>query len=387
MIWPCIALDGGQVVDVRTRTIVAWDPLAFWRQHRVPVVVLDYFFVLGLGTRKSQALLPGEVRTHQDQFLVSSPAERVRPALPTVVVPAVPGEHGPGRSTVRQGETRGPEEEALTLAAVRRLAQVVPVVVAGRLSQRVCEELLAAGVARLCVDAASEELIRSLPRERVMAQFSVPNDECDLEDVIRRLAPFVCGFSVHRAHAGGLGIPPSDFFVAQLKHFCWAAQASGGRAMHILLSGGISTATEVVRLHKLGIDVVTHTATLEGTMSVPACLMGCAGVERDDGLVWTALCNGEGQVLGLVFSTQETLKRSLETQRAVFLASEGHGTAPLELLRLELAGGQRLVRMYVRLPAGGRAVCALRGTSSCFGALPVSMTVRLNSRGGCRARE
>eukprot|EP00004_Rigifila_ramosa_P004567 TRINITY_DN1505_c1_g1_i6.p1 TRINITY_DN1505_c1_g1~~TRINITY_DN1505_c1_g1_i6.p1 ORF type:complete len:360 (-),score=47.20 TRINITY_DN1505_c1_g1_i6:64-1143(-) len=249
---------------------------------------------------------------------------------------------------------------------MKRIAQEVPVLIGGLFNRVDCLELLACGALGLVLDAAELALIKSLPRDRVVAFFSVPNDECDLEELTSRVGPFVGGFLLHRAHASTLGIPPPDILVAQFKHFC--GQAVPDRPIRLIISGGISTARQVSYLHRADIDANSLSATINGTLTAADCLAACVRQDLDDGLMWTLLCNEEGQALSLVFSSHETLVQAVQRRSAVFLSSEYHGRRPISLVRISLDKQSRCILMFVR--PGTSWFCERRCSDCCFVAPP-----------------
>eukprot|EP00004_Rigifila_ramosa_P006536 TRINITY_DN1733_c0_g1_i3.p1 TRINITY_DN1733_c0_g1~~TRINITY_DN1733_c0_g1_i3.p1 ORF type:complete len:546 (-),score=122.56 TRINITY_DN1733_c0_g1_i3:8-1546(-) len=339
---------------------------------KLPICIIPWRWPHG---EVCQPMLPSDVRTHLNHFLVSSPAERFRPRLPTMATPKLPVDLT-ARRRLSRDEPKSDAAEAIDVDTIRQISHISPVVATGRFGLSACYSLLSAG-ATLALSASDLAIIKNLPRDRVLAFFSIPNDEADVEELVMSVAPYVSGVWVHRAHAATAQVPPSDFFVAQLKHVC--RLAFGDRTPLLILSGGISTVEQVVKLHRAGVHASAQSAVASTPNFVARSVFECARAagERADGLVPTVLVNESGQPLSLVFSSLETLAQGMESGKATYLTSERHGQHLLELVSVRVDIGQRFIKMVVRGDAvrsnSGTAFCEVGQHDSCFGPLPMSL--------------
>eukprot|EP00004_Rigifila_ramosa_P020153 TRINITY_DN5218_c0_g1_i1.p1 TRINITY_DN5218_c0_g1~~TRINITY_DN5218_c0_g1_i1.p1 ORF type:complete len:337 (-),score=52.28 TRINITY_DN5218_c0_g1_i1:624-1634(-) len=313
MLIPAIGLLDNTIVDLKRQKMTEEDPLSHLLRWRVPILVVFMRW-------KPAALVPSEVRSHFHKFLVRSPADRFRagPELPTMPTPRLPGE-----PAVQPDHPRTWETEAREVELVKQIAASTPTMAGGLLSLETCLDLLASGVEKLVVDASNIALMKCLPRDRVIAWFAVPNDEADVEELVMSVAPYSSGLSVHRAHAATIQVPPSDFFVAQLKHVC--RLAFGDRTPMIILGGGISTVEQVVKLHRAGVHAGAQTIVESAPHFVARAMFECARAPGSESLIPTMLLSENRQPLSLVFSSLETLAQGMESGKATYLASERHG--------------------------------------------------------------
>ena len=222
--------------------------------------------------------------------------------------------------------------------------------------------------------AASVDFCSQLPRDRVIAAVDAlcgkvvvegwqTKTEHGVIDRIKELAPFVGGFLLTQVeHEGGMSGWNEDL-VAQ------AVQAAG--SVRITAAGGITTVEDVGRLDQLGVDAQVGMALYTNRMSLGEAV-GAPLVKAIDGRLWpTVVCDEEGQALGLVWSTRESLEAAVGERRGIYwsrsrdslwIKGETSG-ATQELLRVELDCDRDALRFIVRQQGSG--FCHM-GTPGCW---------------------
>lgn len=187
---------------------------------------------------------------------------------------------------------------------------------------------LDAGATRVMIGTAAEpELLSRLPRDRVIAAVDAWDDEVVVEgwqtgtgervvDRIERLRPFVGGFLAtfvqDEGTGGGLDLDRARMI-----------RRSVGDA-DLVVAGGTRDAEEVAALDRLGIDVQVGRVLYDGTMNPSEILAAMLTTDRSDGLWPTVVCDESGQALGLTYSSERSLERTLSTGR-VFYESRRRG--------------------------------------------------------------
>ena len=138
-----------------------------------------------------------------------------------------------------------------------------------------------------------------------------------------------------------------------------AVQAAG--SVRITAAGGITTAEDVGRLDQLGADAQVGMALYTNRMSLGEAVAAPL-VKAIDGRLWpTVVCDEEGQALGLVWSTRESLEAAVGERRGIYwsrsrdslwVKGETSG-ATQELLRVELDCDRDALRFVVRQHGSG----------------------------------
>jgi len=169
--------------------------------------------------------------------------------------------------------------------------------------------------------AARPELLRQLPRQRVIAAVDARDGEVvvdgwrtrtgdDLLDTVRRLSPYVGGFLVTFVEReGGLGGTDLDRVPELL-------QAAGDARLTV--AGGITTAAEIAALDALGVDAQVGMALYTGRLGLGEALTSCLRSDRPDGLFPTVVCDEGGVALGLCYSSADSLQEAIATRRGVY---------------------------------------------------------------------
>lgn len=234
---------------------------------------------------------------------------------------------------------------------------------------------LDAGAARIILGtAATPELLRKLPKERLIAALDARDGEVvthgwttrtgsRIEDRIRELIPFVSGFLVTFVEREGrLGGTAMD----RVKPLVEAAGSA-----RITFAGGVTTAAEVAELDRLGGDAQVGMALYTGRLQLSDAFTAPLVTDRADGLWATVVVDERGTALGLCWSNHESLRMALETGRGVYWSrrrglwekgkESGHTQ---ELLKVAVDCDRDALRFVVR--QHGPGFCHL-GTSTCWG--------------------
>ena len=227
---------------------------------------------------------------------------------------------------------------------------------------------LDAGAAKIMIGtAASPELCAALPRERVIAAVDTDRGQVVVDgwrrdtgvpvlERIRALAPVVGGFLFTQVEREG-AMDGFDFqAVAE------AVRAAG--ESRLTAAGGITTTVEIAELDRIGADAQVGMALYTGRLTLGAAVAASLAKPIDNGGrgVWpTVVCDEWGRVLGLVWSTAESLARAVEERRGVYwsrsrqalwVKGETSGNTQL-LLRVDLDCDRDALRFSVRQHGAG----------------------------------
>lgn len=222
--------------------------------------------------------------------------------------------------------------------------------------------------------AAKPEILRQLPRKRVMAAVDAYDNEIVVEgwtkktgvsilDKIRELRDLVGGFLVTFVEKEGrLGGTAMD----RVKEIIEAA----GDA-RVTFAGGITTAEEIAALDKLGADAQVGMAIYTGKLHLADAIGAPLITDRPDGLFATLVEDDQGTVLGLAYSSRESLRVAVDRQmgvyqsrkRGIWVKGETSG-ATQELVGIALDCDRDAIRFTVR--QNGRGFCHLP-QFTCFG--------------------
>lgn len=202
---------------------------------------------------------------------------------------------------------------------IRELSEVARIRVGGGIrSVESAIRWLDAGAARIILGtAAKPEILSQLPRERTMAALDAENGQIVVEgwrtatgktilDRIAELRPYVSGFLVTFVELEGrLGGTALDQVAA-------IVEAAGDA--RVTIAGGISTPAEIAELEQLGADAQVGMALYSGRIDLADALWAGQG----NALVPTVVVDEQGRALGLAYSTVESLRVALTTQRGVY---------------------------------------------------------------------
>lgn len=261
------------------------------------------------------------------------------------------------------------------LAMVRKLARRGRVVVGGGIrTVELARDLLDAGAEQLMIGTcASPEFLAQLPRERLIAALDAREGEVVVQgwttgagesvpDRMERLKPYVAGFLVTVVEREGREVGADIELARELRRLAPEHE--------LILAGGVTTPAEIAELDKLGVDAQVGMSLYRGTLDLAEALCAPLCSDRPDGLWPTLVCDESQRALGLVYSSLDSVRRSVETGRGWYQSRKrglwekgATSGATQEVLRIELDCDRDALRFVVRQK---RAFCHT-GTRSCFG--------------------
>ncbi len=222
--------------------------------------------------------------------------------------------------------------------------------------------------------AARPEILRHLPRERVIAALDAIDGEVVVEgwrtrtgssvaEQMALLAPYVGGFLVTFVEREGrLGGTAMDR-VEALK------AAAGG--VPVTVAGGVTTAAELAVLDRMGLDAQVGMALYTGRLPLAEAFAAPLVSDRPDGLWPTVVTDERGVALGLCWSNAQSLAHALDTGAGVYwsrkrgLWHKGKTSGNTQqLLRVDVDCDRDALRFTVR--QSGAGFCHLQ-TRSCWG--------------------
>jgi phosphoribosyl-AMP cyclohydrolase / phosphoribosyl-ATP pyrophosphohydrolase len=223
--------------------------------------------------------------------------------------------------------------------------------------------------------AARPEVLRELPRERVIAALDARHGEVVVEGwrkptgqgVLERVAELrelVGGFLVTFVEREGLLQGTDLGFARQIR-------AAAGDAV-VTIAGGITTAEEVAELDRLGCDAQVGMALYTDRLGLAEAFAAPLSSDRVDGLWPTVVVDERGTALGLCYSDLESLRSALargqgayhSRTRGLWIKGATSG-ASQELLRIDADCDRDTLRFTVRQQPPG--FCHL-ATPTCWGA-------------------
>jgi phosphoribosyl-ATP pyrophosphohydrolase len=231
------------------------------------------------------------------------------------------------------------------------------------------------GAARVIVGtAATPELLAQLPRDRVIVALDAREGTVlshgwrrstgrPLLERIEELRGWCGGFLVtfveREGHLGGTDLELANQVIA----------AAG--PVRVTVAGGVSTAEEVAELDRLGADAQVGMALYTGRLGLAEAITAPLRSDRPDGLWPTVVVDEHGAALGLVYSSHESLSRSIDERlgvyqsrsRGVWVKGETSG-ATQELIRVTVDCDRDALRFTVR--QHGPGFCHT-GDRSCWG--------------------
>jgi phosphoribosyl-ATP pyrophosphohydrolase len=263
-------------------------------------------------------------------------------------------------------------------AAIREVLALAPCRVGGGLRDvATAIRWLDAGAAKVVLGtAATPEVLRELPRDRVIAALDADGGEVvvkgwrertgeSIVDRMRRLEGLVGGFLVTFVEREGRLGGTNMELVPELVR---VAAAGGAR---VTIAGGVTTADDVGRLDELGADAQVGMALYTGRLDLADAIAAPLRSDRPDGLWPTVVVDEAGVALGLTYSSPQSLREAVRTRRGVYhsrrrgvwVKGETSGCTQ-ELLRIDLDCDRDALRFTVR--QSGEGFCH-RGTATCWG--------------------
>src|SRR3989449_4190638 len=210
---------------------------------------------------------------------------------------------------------------------------------------------------------ASPEFCAGLAREGVIAAVDAEHGHVVVEgwrtatgtpvlERIRELAPVVGGFLFTQVEKEG-AMSGFDFQAV-------AAAVRASEEVRLTAAGGITTATEIAELDRIGADAQVGMALYTGRLALGEAV--AAPLVNPVGDVWpTVVCDESGHALGLVWSTRESLARAIAERRGIYWSRsrqtvwEKGATSgnTQELVRVDLDCDRDALRFTVRQRGAG----------------------------------
>ncbi len=234
---------------------------------------------------------------------------------------------------------------------------------------------LDAGAEKIIIGTKAEpELLRQLPRERVIAALDARDGEVVVEgwvtgtgrSILERMAelnPYVSGYLVtfveREGRMGGTDM-------GRVKEIVDAASGN-----HVTIAGGVTTPAEVAELDKLGADAQIGMALYTGKLGLAESFAAPLKSDRPDGLWPTVVVDEHGVALGMAYSNLESVSEAIKTRRGVYwsrtrgLWRKGESSGAIqELLDIGVDCDRDTLRFTVR--QNGPGFCHL-DTNTCWG--------------------
>ena len=260
-------------------------------------------------------------------------------------------------------------------AVIRELLALAPCRVGGGIrSREAALDWLDAGARRVILGtAATPDVLDGLPPERVIAALDARDGEVVVEgwrrgtgrDVLgrmRELDGLAGGYLVTFVEVEGtLGGIPLDRVPPLVR--------AAGPA-RVTVAGGVREAAEIAELDRLGADAQVGMAIYSGRMRLADAISAPMTSDRSDGLWPTVVEDAGGRVLGLAWSSPESLREAIEERRGIY-RSRSRGLwrkgdtsgATQELVRVAVDCDRDALRFTVR--QRGPGFCHT-GARSCF---------------------
>lgn len=235
---------------------------------------------------------------------------------------------------------------------------------------------LDAGAAKVILGtAAAPELLRQLPKDRVIAALDADQGQVVVEgwrrgtgesilDRMRRLEGLVGGFLVTFVEREGrLGGTNLDLVPELVR-----VAAQGGA--RVTIAGGVTTTRDIAAIDQLGADAQVGMALYTDRLDLADAIAAPLRSDRPDGLWPTLVADELGAALGLAYSSAESLREAVRSMRGVYhsrarglwIKGETSGNTQ-QLLGVDLDCDRDCIRFTVRQNGG---FCHV-GTATCFG--------------------
>lgn len=260
---------------------------------------------------------------------------------------------------------------------IKRLLPIAPCRVGGGIrDERAAIEWLDAGASKAILGtAATPDLLRRLPRDRVIAALDARDGEVvdqgwtratgeSILDRMRRLEGLVAGFLITFVEREGRMSGTRLDLVPEL-----VAAAGGAR---VTIAGGVTTPQDIAALDAIGADAQVGMALYTGKLDLGDAIAAPLRSDRPDGLVPTVVVDELGTALGLAYSDSESVRQAVSTQSGVYRSrNRGIWTKGAtsgntqELLRIDLDCDRDTLRFTVRQRGDG--FCH-NSTRTCWGA-------------------
>jgi phosphoribosyl-AMP cyclohydrolase / phosphoribosyl-ATP pyrophosphohydrolase len=261
---------------------------------------------------------------------------------------------------------------------IERLLAVAPCRVGGGIrDEESAIQWLDAGAAKIILGTAAQpELLRNLPRDRVIAALDAVHGEVVVDgwrtktgrsviDRIEELREHVSGFLITFVEREGR---MEGIDLEAVRPLIDAADDC-----RVTIAGGVRSAEEVAALHDLGADAQVGMAIYTGRLKLADAIVAPMRSDRDDGLWPTVVVDERGIALGLAYSNLQSVREAVERKRGVYhsrsrgLWIKGESSGALqELKRIDLDCDADCLRFAVK--QHGTGFCH-QNTATCWGDL------------------
>jgi len=224
--------------------------------------------------------------------------------------------------------------------------------------------------------AARPEVLRDLPRDRVVAALDARDGEvvtegwtkrtgARVEDRVAELRELVDGFLVTFVEREGR---MQGFPLERIERLAELAAPA-----RLTVAGGVRTAGDIAAADRLGADAQVGMALYTGAFDLAEGFCAPLRSDRPDGLWPTIVTDPAGRALGLAYSNTDSLRKAIESRRGVYFSRSRSGLwnkgassgDTQDLLAIDADCDRDTLRFTVRQHGDG--FCHL-GTHSCFGA-------------------
>jgi len=262
-------------------------------------------------------------------------------------------------------------------ALIERVLRVAPCRVGGGIrSVDAALRWLDAGATKVILGtAAKPELLRELPRDRVIAALDAKHGEVVVEGWTKGTGAGIRERMLElRDHVGGFLVTfverEGRLGGTNLDQVAALVEAAGDAK--VTIAGGVTTTDDIAALDRLGADAQVGMAIYTGRLDLADAIAAPLTTDRPDGLWPTVVVDEHGVALGLCYSNAESLRIAVTERRGVYwsrrrgLWRKGETSGAVqELLHVGLDCDRDALRFVVRQVEPG--FCHT-GTWSCWGA-------------------
>jgi len=171
--------------------------------------------------------------------------------------------------------------------------------------------------------AAKPEILKQLPKERVMAALDAVHGEVVVKgwttktgrsifDCIEELKPYVCGFLVTFVEREG---QMKGIDMEMVKKLVIAV----GDGFDLTVAGGVHTLEEIKELDKMKVNAQVGMALYTKKLNLGDCISAPLISDREDGLFPTVVVNEHRTALGLVYSSLESIRNAVDKKKRYLL--------------------------------------------------------------------
>lgn len=170
--------------------------------------------------------------------------------------------------------------------------------------------------------AATPELLQQLPKERVIAALDAVNGQVVVNgwttktgknffECIEELKPYVAGYLITFVEREGRMVGVDLDLCAKLKE-------AVGPELELTIAGGVTTVEEIAALDALGVHAQVGMALYTKHMDLGEAIAAPLKSDREDGLFPTVVVDEAHVALGLVYSSRESIKEAVASQKGVY---------------------------------------------------------------------